>query len=229
MMNPAELFKKNNYIVVKNFIDKQLTDFFYEYVKLEAVRCDSIQTILGEKNKEKNVWGTFEDVWGSFNDGHIKNAYSKYGDLTFDTLLKLSVDKMKQATGLDLLPEYSYHRFYVKGCHMARHKDRESCEISVTLCLGFDGSNLKDKDYKWPMWIKSNDGVETPIYLEPGDAIIYRGYELEHWREEFLGLNHAQVFLHYNDKNGPYKIEYDDRLALGLPSEFREAKYKKVY
>ena len=41
-----------------------------------------------------------------------------------------------------------------------------------------------------------------------------------HWREKFLGLNHAQVFLHFGDKNGIYnKVEYDGRKQLGIPKQ----------
>ena len=37
-------------------------------------------------------------------------------------------------------------------------------------------------------------------------------------RDNFKGLNHAQVFLHYNDKNGKYGEINDGREFLGLPS-----------
>jgi hypothetical protein len=218
MKNPSEIFKEQKFIKIENFIDENLAKFLYEYIKLEAIRCDNLQRIIGKENVDK-------DIWGSFDDGHIQNAFSRYGDLTFDTLVKVCNDRMNQATGLKLITEYSYHRLYVKGCDMSRHKDRASCEVSVTLCLGYDTSNVEDKNYQWPMWIKSDDGIETPIYLNPGDAIIYRGYDLEHWREEFLGLNHAQVFLHYNDAQGSFNIENDERPALGLPAEYKKEKY----
>ena len=51
--------------------------------------------------------------------------------------------------------------------------------------------------------------------------IIYRGCELEHWREPLWGNNHAQVFLHYNEKDGEYDIPFDGRPLLGMGSEFR--------
>jgi len=49
--------------------------------------------------------------------------------------------------------------------------------------------------------------------------LIYSGCELEHWREEFQGNICAQVFLHYNDMNGPFKTSnlYDKRPLLGIP------------
>ena len=52
------------------------------------------------------------------------------------------------------------------------------------------------------------DGKE--LNLNPGDAAIYLGCEVEHWREEFKGDWHSQVFLHYVDKNGPYASHIAD-------------------
>jgi hypothetical protein len=54
--------------------------------------------------------------------------------------------------------------------------------------------------------------------------IIYRGCELEHWREPYWGKNHAQVFLHYNEKGGQYDIPFDGRPMLGMPATFRDEK-----
>ena len=51
--------------------------------------------------------------------------------------------------------------------------------------------------------------------------VIYRGCDLEHWREPFEGNNIAQVFfLHYTKKGGKYENEkYDGRPALGYRNE----------
>jgi hypothetical protein len=60
------------------------------------------------------------------------------------------------------------------------------------------------------------DGAE--INMEPGDAAIYLGCEVEHWREEFKGDWHAQTFLHYVDKNGLNKEwARDKRILYGMP------------
>jgi len=57
--------------------------------------------------------------------------------------------------------------------------------------------------------------------MKPGDMLIYRGDEVEHWREPLMGNNHAQAFLHYNEKEGKYNIPYDGRPLLGMPGSFR--------
>jgi hypothetical protein len=73
------------------------------------------------------------------------------------------------------------------------------------------------------MFVKDINGNELPIHMKPGDALIYRGCEIEHWREPFIGNNHAQVFLHYNEKNGDYNIINDGRPVLGFPASFRDS------
>jgi hypothetical protein len=145
-----------------------------------------------------------------------------------DSLLELSTDTIQQYIGLNLEPNYSYWRLYQQGCDLKRHRDRDSCEISATLCLGYDISNIdpdKYTNYSWPIFVEQNeknngdDGL--PISMDPGDILIYRGCDIDHWRESFLGLNHAQVFLHYNDTNGLYNIKYDGRPILGIPKKFQ--------
>jgi hypothetical protein len=42
------------------------------------------------------------------------------------------------------------------------------------------------------------------VNLKPGDGVIYRGCEIEHWREAYEGDYHIQAFLHYVDANGKY-------------------------
>ena len=161
---------------------------------------------------------------GTFTDTQAPGDFSKYGDPIMDTLLNLSLEQMQTLTGKELVPTYSYHRLYTNGTELKKHSDRPSCEISTTLCLGYDVSNVdasKYPDWDWPMFIKEKDGTEMPVHMKPGDMIIYRGCELKHWREPFWGNNHAQVFLHYNEKDGQYNIPNDGRPILGMPHTFK--------
>ena len=61
------------------------------------------------------------------------------------------------------------------------------------------------------------------VLLAPGDMLIYRGCELEHWREAFKGEYCVQVFLHYN-RQGKKDNKFDGRPFLGLPTSFRDNK-----
>ena len=53
--------------------------------------------------------------------------------------------------------------------------------------------------------------------------LIYKGCDLEHWREPFKGKDCAQVFLHYNlsSKEGNENL-FDKRPHVGLPNSFKK-------
>ena len=205
-------FKQNNYVVIKNHISPETSLLCYEYLKTKVKSIDF--KMINETSKWDKDWD------GTFGDGQIELDFNCYGDHLMDTLLGSSHEAMQKYTGLNLSTTYSYCRFYEKGSELKKHTDRDSCEISTTLCLGYDVSNL-ETPYNWPMYVKVN-GQNVPLFLEPGDMIVYRGTIIEHWREPFLGLNHAQVFLHYNDVNGPHKSINDGRPMLGIPKKYQE-------
>ncbi|MBU6338549.1 MAG: hypothetical protein KGQ36_01045 [Rickettsiales bacterium] len=54
--------------------------------------------------------------------------------------------------------------------------------------------------------------------------LIYRGCELEHWREPCDSNGCGQVFLHYNNAAMPHAEEnkYDRRAHIGLPPNFKK-------
>jgi hypothetical protein len=115
---------------------------------------------------------------------------------------------VEKLTGKSLDPTYSYFRVYKHGDVLEAHLDRPSCEISLSLTLGFEAPE------PWPIVLEV-DGRPRPVQLLPGDGIVFRGMELRHWRERFDGGSHASVFLHYVDRNGPFsEWKHDKRNAF---------------
>ena len=59
--------------------------------------------------------------------------------------------------------------------------------------------------------------------------LVYKGCDLEHWREAFKGKDCTQVFLHYNDtkKKASKQNLYDQRPFLGLPAYYKGFKIPK--
>ena len=206
--NHQDTFKQNKYVVVRNFIPTNLANFLYKYTLLKKQAV----TVMGE-----TAFISKNSFCGSFEDPQALGSFSAYSDFAMETLLEDSKTKMELVTGLTLVPTYSYHRIYNNGSELEKHKDRESCEISATLCLGFDNSNVSE-DYNWGMYINDEE-----VKLNPGDLIAYRGDELDHWRDVYKGNHHSQVFLHYNDLHGKFKDtnKYDGRRHLGLPLELK--------
>lgn len=127
-------------------------------------------------------------------------------------MLEALVPYFEQQSGLKLYPTYTYARLYAPGEILKNHRDRPACEISATITLGFEGD-------VWSIYMGDNEDKSnsTKIDMEVGDAVMYRGCEKWHWRDEFKGKWQAQVFLHYVDQNGPHaEWKYDKRESLGL-------------
>jgi hypothetical protein len=135
-----------------------------------------------------------------------------------ESLLIYALPIVKKNTGLQLFPTYSVYRTYGSGDKLDRHKDRPSCEISISLCLGYNYEN-SDPNYRWGL----NVGNEE-FFMEVGDMVIYRGLEVDHWREPLEGEQgtwQVQAFLHYVNAEGLYwPLKYDGKPYLGLPEKY---------
>lgn len=126
-----------------------------------------------------------------------------YKEVLFEKLLEHLLPKIEFHTGHELFKTYSYARQYEIGNELKPHTDREACEITTTLALGVE-------EEIWPIWVEDRMKEHHSFLLRPGDALIFRGMELKHWREENNFGRCAQVFLHYVDHNGPYAYHKDD-------------------
>lgn len=182
-----ENFNKNGYCVVKNVISQELRDFVTQYALF-----DEMQNFNG------------------IGDSQIPKAHYRYADPAMETLLLQIQSTMEKNTGLSLYPTYSYYRVYRPGDELKVHQDRESCEISATLCFNYNYEN-----YSWPIYMEDNS-----VVLSPGDMVIYKGCDLKHWRN-VLDLEqddawHVQGFFHYVNSNGPFaNFKYDKRESIG--------------
>ena len=203
-------FKKDKYQVIKGALSTELADFCYQYfLNKRAVA----RYLFDEKYISQ-----FTQYFGVWNDPQIPETYSHYADIVMETLLQKVKPIMEKESKVKLSETYSYARIYKKGDELKRHKDRYSCEISTTMHLGGD---------EWPIYLEPSgkegqDGVE--VNLKPGDMLMYRGCDLEHWRSAFKGQDCGQVFLHYNDASGKdvEKNKFDGRSLIGLPSYFKK-------
>ncbi len=157
------------------------------------------------------------DASATHKDEQCPTSEAIHGAMAFDKLLVDLLPHFEKASGKRLHPTYSYARLYKKGEKLKIHTDRESCEISATITLGFDGE-------AWPIYMGDEGGENaSKIVMGVGDAVLYRGMEKHHWRKKFKGEWQAQVFLHYVDADGPHKEwKFDKRPGLNLPATSNE-------
>lgn len=196
----AEQFGRCGYVIVRRLIDPALAEFFWSYVHTKFA---SQLLKLGDKL--------------------VPDAPSEYGDPAFDGLLEHLRPQIERGTGLGLYPTYSYFRLYKRGDVLRRHRDRVACEISVTLNLGQTPSE------PWPIHIESTEGPYRAL-LGVGDALLYRGSDLYHWRDAYEGDRVVQGFLHYVNRSGPHAGEkFDHRRTLMRRSTREETTEDQIH
>lgn len=204
----SKKFKKDNYLVIRKAVSEDICKFASEYLMLKR---QVSQRLHNKKMIERDNLG-----WGTFGDPQVPFSYNHYSDTAMEILLVRMKSVIESKIKKEIVPTYSYTRIYENGDILGRHKDRYSCEISATLNL------FQDK--KWPIFVEPSGktGLKgVPINLGIGDLMIYKGEEIEHWREAYWGNWCVQVFLHYNIK-GTQRAEenkFDKRAFIGLPRD----------
>ena len=122
MCDQLSSFVVNKYIHLKDFLAKE--------------SCDELTNELKRLVAEKQT----------VQDSQCPKSEAIHGAMAFDKLLVDLLPHFEKALGKRLHPTYSYARLYAPGDELVNHTDRESCEISATVTLGFDGD-------VWPIYM----------------------------------------------------------------------------
>ena len=173
MIESVKFLEENGYLYLKDFVDKESCRLMAESVNAEVVSGRGIK------------------------DKQCPLSTSFYG--AFDRAQRELLPLLEDLSGKKLLEANNYIRFYVPGEILNKHIDREGCEYSITLTLGFEGE-------PWPFYIEDSFGKEKEIFMSVGDAIFYKGRERPHWRKKYIeGKWQVQAFFHYVDADGEFK------------------------
>ena len=186
------MLNETNYLIIKQAISPELCELISRYAQLKASTHPNIK-------KDK-----------------LKNTHREYGDPLMETLLEQLTPAIEEATALALWPTLSFYYTYKNGSQLEKHTDRSSCQIVAGLCIGADEAFINNKG-TWPLIFNLNGKAES-VALEFGDIVIFRGYEIEHWREAFTGAWFISAIFGFVEKNGPFAFQkFDQRRALGMP------------
>ena len=155
-------------------------------------------------------------------DKDVPTSFSRYRYPLYHEVHKLVGKAIENILQIDLFPTYYYERCYWKGSVLERHTDRPACEISISIQVS---SNTKP----WPIFFKKPNGEESSVTMNDGDGVIYKGIEIEHWRNKLDSkynrfqryikklrrieddTYHHQVFFHYVKAQGNYVHHAYDR------------------
>lgn len=192
----GNIYNEQGYVHLRQFVPDLMTNYLREY----------FNTLDKTNSLEPG-------------DAQVENSNCVYGDPAFDTFMLMATPIISKIIGLDLLPTYTYARIYHRGAELLPHVDREQCEHSCTISLGGEYEKL------WPIWVKHPEKHPNPLMIDlyPGDILIYKGTEILHWRDEFLGLRQYQLFMHFVDAHGKFSDQlYDTRPYIGMKSSSKK-------
>jgi hypothetical protein len=142
-------------------------------------------------------------------DDHVPTATSFWGDSTLDAFHLTVLPAVAEVAGGPLLPTYCYARIYARGDTLHRHHDREACELVASVHLGHRGTPPP------PICFATGQVVAQ----RPGDAVVFHGAAIDHWRDTFLGDNFGQIFMNFVRADGAYRGWALDRRLQAFPPD----------
>lgn len=199
-------FMKDRYVVLKNFIPKDIIE-----MSMDMWRVDESTPDRGFMHQEtKDI--TFDNPQSSIGKSH--GGYCTPQGVAMHSYL---TKKLESFFDMELVETYSYTRKYVRGAYLGSHLDRPSCEVSGTLCLDYQ----TDDNTPWKIWVRNDKNYVDEsaekvkgesqdlsqrerqknncksISLEPGDLLLYQGPNIPHWRDYLLGDYSYHMFVHW--------------------------------
>jgi hypothetical protein len=140
-------------------------------------------------------------------DDHMPTALSFWGDSTLDAFHLTVLGQVEEVAGGPLFPTYCYARLYTYGDTLHRHHDREACEIVTSIHLGSRGAEPP------PICFDTGDEVQQ----RPGDAVVFHGATVDHWRQQYLGDEFGQIFMNFVRADGPHRGQALDGRYQAFP------------
>lgn len=188
-------FEKRGFFIIKNLCDPSL-------LYSEVPSDDFKNKVLNYYNRIKSI--EISDEPQVFNSSSRRN-FPPYEQFQFS--IKPIIENF---IGRKLYTTYWYDRFYFLNQELKIHTDKEQCEISCSLHIS---SNLKKY---WDFKLMNLYGEEKSVQLNPGDAIVYKGIQIPHWRDPLPSRHdkknstqnddtyYHQSFFHYVLQDGNY-------------------------
>ena len=137
-------------------------------------------------------------------EGQVPNSLARYNHPKYKELYKGVQSKIETILGEKLYPTYYFDRFYFRGQELKRHHDRPACEISVSMNISTNSNT------PWPIYFELPNGDVKELYTNHGDGVLYKGMEVDHWRNPLKGtpkVYYHQIFMHFVRADG-HHVEY---------------------
>ncbi len=168
----ARSFLENRYVSIAELLHPYQMDALRKYYR-HLVRCGGMY--LG--------------------DGQTSLRYVAHNEPVSRFFHRQLTAAISAIAGEAVKPSYTYVVSYQGGCELEKHVDREQCEYTISLLVDYPPE--REHESPWPLCIESPAGIVT-ITQRIGDALLFRGRELPHFRPRLPdGYTSTSMLLHY--------------------------------
>lgn len=192
-----QFFKRHGYLIIENLYDPQ-----------------KLKTDIPNLSGQINYYGSLNKFNHNPEESQVPGSLARYSYPPYKEIHSQIRLILEDILGEQLYNTYYYDRIYRKDQRLVRHKDRDACEISVSVQIS---SNTTQP---WGFCLETLQGEERYINLKDGWGLLYMGCDVEHWREPLQSKYgklhrilrkiirktddtfHHQVFFHYVRANG---------------------------
>jgi hypothetical protein len=129
-------------------------------------------------------------------DEQVPRRYSVHNESIARLLHLRLTNLVSLITAQRVKPSFVFFASYAEGAELARHTDRRQCEFTLSLLI--DYQPIQKGKSPWPLYLKAPGQMPVAIYQSIGDALLFKGRELAHWRPALRqGHKSTSLFLHY--------------------------------
>ncbi len=134
--------------------------------------------------------------FGPIGDTQVERRMSMHSEPVTGSLHMRLAKLVSNIVGRTVLPSYSFLGCYLEGSVLRRHTDRPSCQYNLSIV--FDMCDMQGNPVDpWPIYLHANKKT-VACNLEVGSGVVYRGTDIEHWRDALPPGQRAIVcFYHF--------------------------------
>jgi hypothetical protein len=130
-----------------------------------------------------------------FGDPQVPKRYRAHNDPVLRSIQGRLLPLIRAVVGVAVKPSYAYLAAYAEGAVLHRHVDRPQCAYSMTLLVDYTPEPALES--AWPIRLALPD-AEALVYQSLGDALVYAGTRLVHFRDPLpAGHTSTSLLLHY--------------------------------
>ncbi|MDG1292771.1 MAG: hypothetical protein P8O99_01525 [Pseudomonadales bacterium] len=135
------------------------------------------------------------NYFGPIGDGQVDRRMAIHNEAVTASIHHRLAKLVSLITGEELQASYAYLGCYLGGAVLERHVDRAQCQYNLSIV--FDMSDEEDNAVEpWPIYLQVKN-KPIAVNLEIGSGLLYRGTDIEHWREK-LPEGHRAIVCFYH-------------------------------